>query len=284
MTAEGLRKTRREKYCGASDLKRIEVIGRDIWISCPRHQSITKTVDNILKLKDVEPAPCMLVCGEGGFGKTALINELKMSSKDRSEAIRFMSLADNPGMLKFSDLVMSALGVPILPGRATTRALLPPDIVKYVRQSNIRALIIDEMQSSLTVSRGEQERNLLLIKALSGAPYRLSIIAFGTSAAKNALSVDAQLSRRYEILELQRWTLDDEFRNFLASWENELPLREDSRLYRDDIAKALLLHSNGVMDFVVKGVKWAAIQAVLTGEEKITKELIEKGFATRWSY
>ncbi|GGJ86479.1 TniB family NTP-binding protein [Pseudomonas matsuisoli] len=283
MPSEVAIKSRRERYVSASDEERIEIINRDIWITCPRHQVIIKTIQNILHLKDVEPAPCVLVCGEGGFGKTALLAHLQ-SEMEMLAKVKFMSLANNPGMLKFNELVLSVLGVPMHPGRSSPRNMIPADLVKYVRNNNIKALIIDEFHTSLTATRLEQEKNLSFIKALSGAPYFLSIIALGTSIAKNALSVDQQLSRRYEIFELKKWKLDDEFRNFLASWENALPLKQDSNLYRDDIARALLGRSEGVMDFVVKGIKWAAIQAVLTKEEKITPSLIELGYETRYGY
>lgn len=277
-------KSRREKFLSAPDDKRIDVISRDVWISCPRHEVIIRNVRNVLKIREVGTAQCLLVFGPGGFGKTSLIDQIERSSSGWGEGVRVMSLANNPSNLKFNDLVMSALGAPILPSKSG-RATVPMDLLKYIRLNNIRALVIDEIQTSLTVPRAEQERNLTFLKALSGAPYFLTIIAFGTEMAKNALSVDSQLSRRYEILEIPKWKLDDEFRNFLASWEEALPLKEISNLYKDDLARMILSYSEGgVMDHVVKGIKWAAIQAVLTGEEKITKEIFERGQSIRFGY
>jgi len=225
----------------------------------------------------------MLVCGEGGSGKTTLIKKIVRASEDWNSGVRSMSLIDNLGGLRFNELVMHAMGVPISFGRAS-RAIIPSDVEKYVQQQQIKCLIIDEMQASLINTKAEQLKHLNILKALSNEPYCLSVVAFGTAEAKSALSYDQQLARRYDLFDLSKWTLGDEFRNFLATWEQSLPLRKESKLYRDEIARLILELTGGTMDYVVKSLKWAAILAVKSGEEQITPEILTKAYSSKWGF
>ncbi len=275
--------TRGSKYVSASESVRINIITRDIWIDCTRFQHIIRAVENILKASGTVPAPCMLVCGEGGSGKTSLIKKILRTSESWDSGVKSMSLIDNLGGLRFNELVMHAMGVPIYTGRSS-RTIIPADATKYVQQQRIKCLIIDEMQASLINTRSEQLKHLNILKALSNEPYCLSIVAFGTAEAKSALSYDQQLARRYDLFDLSKWTLGEEFRNFLATWEQNLPLRKESKIYRDEIARVILELTGGTMDYVVKSIKWAAILAVKSGEEQITPEILRKAYSSKWGF
>lgn len=271
------------KYVSSSKNTRINIITRDIWLDCTRFQHIIRSVENILKVSGTVPAPCMLVCGEGGSGKTSLIKKIVRTSEKWDFGVRTMSLVDNLGGLRFNELVMYALGVPISSG-ARSRLIIPSDVAKYVQQQQVKCLIIDEMQASLNNTKSEQLKHLNILKALSNEPYCLSVVAFGTAEAKSALSYDQQLARRYDLFDLSKWTLGDEFRNFLATWEQNLPLRKESKLYRDEIARVILELTGGTMDYVVKSLKWAAILAVNSGEEQITPEILKKAYSSKWGF
>jgi Bacterial TniB protein len=70
---------------------------------------------------------------------------------------------------------------------------------------------------------------LNVIKYL-GNELKLPIVAVGTQDAFNALSTDPQLANRFEPAVLPRWHYDREFLRLLMSFEQVLPLRNESRL------------------------------------------------------
>ncbi len=263
-------------------LERIEIINRNVWVDCPQCSRIERIVKNILAARGLSPAPCLLVCGEGGAGKTSMISRIRSKQVTIDGVVAYISLSENPENLRFRDQLLMALGVP--PKSQTISGKIPNGLEKYLQIRKIVAIIIDEFHDALLAQRVEQRKNLSLLKTLSGPPYHLTVIGFGTPSAVNALQQDPQLERRFEVLKILPWGEGDEFRSFLASIEENLPLRKASKLYSQETVKYLLSNTNGTMDEVLKAIKFGAIHALKNGEEQITVESIKLGSVRRWDY
>ncbi|WP_085597650.1 MULTISPECIES: TniB family NTP-binding protein [unclassified Pseudomonas] len=261
--------------------ERIESINKRIWVDCPQCSRVERVIENMLNADGLSPAPCLLVCGEGGAGKTSIINRIKKKQSSLEELIAFTTLSESPDGLRFRDLLLMALGVPF---REQGRSKIPNGLEKYLQLRRFSAIVIDEFHEALLVQRGEQRRNLSMLKTLSGAPYHLRVMGFGIPSALNALQQDPQLERRFEVLKILPWEEGDEFRSFLASVEENLPLRKASCLYSQEIVKYLLSNTNGTMDQVLKVIRFGAIHAIINGEEKITVESMKLGAIRRWDY
>ncbi|RSC25933.1 transposase [Pseudomonas putida] len=262
--------------------ERIRNILKDYWIDYPQARKPVNAIMTILEVPIRNTAPCMLVCGEGGSGKTAIVQQLTKKNPALGSPMVFLSLVDNPGNLKFKQLILEALGLPTRLGSG--RGVLPQEVAGYIEAKGVRALIIDEFHDSLLVAKNELQKNLSLLKGLSAPPYHLSVIGFGTKDARNALSSDPQLARRYYINELLPWNMDEDFRNFLATLEHFVKLRKPSNLHSEDMVRLIHRYSQGTMDNVVRLVKVAAIYAIVSGEEKITAEHLEKASQEPWGY
>lgn len=263
-------------------VERIEIINKNIWVDCPQCSRVERIVKNMLSARGMSPAPCLLVCGEGGAGKTSIISRISSKHAAVNGVVAFASLSENPDNLKFRELLLLALGVPLKAQGGSGK--IPNGLEKYLQLRKIIAVIIDEFHDALLAQLAEQRKNLSLLKTLSGPPYHLRIMGFGTLSAVNALKQDPQLERRYEVLKLEPWVEGDEFRSFLASIEENLPLRKASKLYSEETVKYLLETTNGTMDQVLKAIKFGAIHAIKNGDEKITKESIREGSLRRWDY
>ena len=282
MSSDHVKKTRRH-LVELPAAQRIKIIQQNVWVDCPQSRLIINMVKNIVRSPRQVPSPCLLVCGEGGAGKTAIIRQIKAASEAWDENVVFMALNENPGNLKFREHLLLAMGTPTT-ARNTLNAKLPEELADWVELRKIKALVIDEFHDSLISNRPDQLKTLSMLKGLSGDPYGLSIIGFGTSLAKNALRHDAQLLRRYHIHEIKPWTETETFRAFLAALEENLPLRKPSELYSAKTVKYLLSKSSGVMDNVVKLVLYGAVLAVISGEEKITPYTMDEAIANPWAY
>jgi hypothetical protein len=272
-----------KRYLAMYDvLDRIEVINMNIWVDCPQCSQVERVIRNMLNVRGVSPAPCLLVCGEGGSGKTSIINRISSKYAAVEGSLVFTSLSENPDNLRFRDLLLLALGVPLK--SQASGAKIPNGLEKFLQLRRISGIVIDELHDALLAQLAEQRKNLSLIKTLTGPPYNLSIMGFGTFSAVNALKQDPQLERRFEILKILPWVEGDEFRSFLASIEENLPLRKASKLYSAEIVKYLLTHTKGTMDEVLKALKFGAIHALINGEENITIKSMNEGFIRRWDY
>ncbi|WP_246218888.1 TniB family NTP-binding protein [Pseudomonas izuensis] len=253
--------------------RRISYLLQEFWIDCPHAR---KTLNAILTMLEIPPrttAPCMLVCGEGGTGKTSIVTQLQKMNRGLGSPLVFMTLTENSGKLKFKQLIVEAIGLPMKLGAG--RETLSKEIASYIHSHGIRGIVIDEFHESLIVPKTEQLRNLSLLKGLSGSPYNLSIIGFGVGRAKNALLYDDQLARRYYMRELPMWSLNEDFRNFVATLEKRFNLKNPSQLHQEDMLRLIYELSKGVMDRLVKMLTTAACYAIATGVEVINREMIK---------
>ncbi|WP_325437446.1 TniB family NTP-binding protein [Pseudomonas nitroreducens] len=272
-------------HASKSSSERIKIISKDVWFECSQGAAIINLAKRYSSLSDVSPAPCNVIVGEGGYGKTSIIRQIEKRSKDWPGSVRFLSMSNNPGNLRFNELLLVALGLPRQAGSSRhKKELFPSELAKFIEHSGIKVLVIDEIHDAIGRNKTEQHHSLALLKALSEFPYCLSVIAFGTRLAGNALSLDEQLYRRYDPIVLRRWERGAEFTDFLHSWAVNLPLRNTTDVKDKALIKYILDQTNGEMDRVVKLIKWGAIQAVVGGEERLTKEVMARGLVERWGF
>jgi hypothetical protein len=88
-------------------------------------------------------------------------------------------------------------------------------------------VVFDEVHNLLAGSQREQRRALNVLKTLANV-LQAVIVAVGTRDALLAIQTDAQVARRFEPLELPRWSENDSFRAFVASLLKAMPLRRVS--------------------------------------------------------
>lgn len=265
--------------------QRVHEIQKDdrIWIDYPKAAMVFDIVEQFCRLPPRAQAPCLVVYGEGGTGKSSIIRQLKRD-KGISQKSVFVALNVNPYNFKFNELLADALGVPAGPQTHKNYSTLTAQLAEVIKLRQIKCLVIDELHDALLVTRNEQQRFLSLLKGLSNEPYGLSIVGFGTSLASSALSSDKQMSRRFQQVQLEDWKETEAFRSFLVGLEEQLPLSKPSHLDSEDIVMYLISNTYGRMDDVMKLVRAAACHAITTGLECITIDLLDKAQASPWGY
>ena len=174
---------------------RISAILKDIWFDCPSTDRILVIAKNMVCAKGMNPAPCLLIIGEGGSGKTALIKRIVLESIKWPGKVASLSMGDNPAGLKFKQLVFHELGLPHDLKHARP-SVLPLDLAKIISQRDVRLIIIDEIHAGIKDGRREQDISMEFLKMLAAPPYSLAVMAVGTEEAGQPLAVDMQLARR----------------------------------------------------------------------------------------
>ena len=97
----------------------------------------------------------------------------------------------------------------------------------------------------------------------------------GTNEASFALKAERQLDTRFDKVIIPKWNYDDDFLRLLATIEKILPLEKESDLTEDGLSLKIFQMSHGILGEVVKILKLAAIEAIDSGEERITKRMLE---------
>lgn len=274
-----------QEFLKLSSAQRIGRIQDDKrWVDYPCAESVFKTINNMLAVPDRAQAPCLLVYGDGGTGKSSIVSRLKGFPRFRDKLI-YIELSVRTDNAKLPKLISESLGAPydlVKDSRASRP--LPIELEQIIKLRGIKGIILDELHDAFLVPRLEQQRNLSLIKGLTNHPIGVSIFGFGTSAANNSIKSDAQFYRRFNTIKLEDWKDSNEFRSFMAGLESQIPLRKPSFLDSSELCGYVLERTGGRMDSVVRLIRAAACHAISSGEEAITPAVLRTAFSDPWGY
>lgn len=219
----------------------------------------------------------LLVIGPVGSGKStlgALIeNTLAPTSSPNSKGIVSISMTGLTTMRAVFGRILESLNGPVLASQRTADRELA--VLRVLRSIGCRMLILDEVQDVLKRSPAEQRRALDAIKFLMNE-MKLPIVALGSEDSERAFGEDRHLSARFKTFHLPVWKQDDLFADFLHSLEMRLPLRRPSALTTKAAISFLIKESRGSLDGIMTSIRDATVHAILSGEERITPEVLEK--------
>lgn len=262
-----------------SNAERIEFCKMDRWVSYPAAQQALNEVDNLRTYpKNLRPNN-VLVVARSGNGKSSILEyfanrhptTITESGAPIMPVLR-IDMPESPDESEFWSLILWALGISHRDGDRTAHKKRQAKAAMVY--AGIRVFVIDELNN---VTQAGREAAFILtgIRNLS-TELRLPIVAAGTQQAINALNLDPQLKSRFEPFGLPRWLLNREYLQFLASYEQLLPLAEPSQLASRELAPTLYGMAGDTIGQTVKLLRLAASEAIAQGTERITPDLLKK--------
>lgn len=263
-----LSKAERKAFCRA-----------DRWIGYTRAIEVLGQLDDLVNYPRGLRMPNVLVVGRSGNGKSSIIERFEKSHGIRTAEtggaiapVLRVDMPDTPDQAQFWSAILWAL---LITHRDTAPAkLLKREAKSALQYAHVGVLVIDEFNN--LVNAGRKAGDILAaIRELSNA-LKISIVAFGTQAAINALNLEPHMKSRFQPLSLQRWRLDAEYLRFLASYERLLPLARPSGLATRELAPRIYGLGGDTVGGTVKLLKAAASLAVDLGTECITVPVLDK--------
>ena len=103
----------------------------------------------------------------------------------------------------------------------------------------------------------------------------MSLVCFGVKEAREAISGDVQLARRFDELTLPRWSADAQYEALVISILRNTPLREPTVLTAKSLRRILQV-TEGLTALVFRMLNELAIEAVKVGVERITDDAVER--------
>jgi hypothetical protein len=261
---------------------RIRRIRTDRWIAYARAEAALSAIENLLSFPKRTRMPNLLLVGPTNNGKTMIVEKFRRAHPPTEAGMARNGLASMPVLKvqmpqapderQFFGTILNALG---MPNRPNDRIAAKQDAtVRLMRATDVRLLVIDEMHNVLSGAHNQQRRFLNLLRWL-GNELQIPLVAVGTAEALRAIQSDDQLANRFEPFALPPWREGEEYRRLLSTFEAVLPLRRPSRLTEPAMARKILSAAEGILGEIVTIVTRAAVQAVTSGAEAISAELID---------
>ncbi len=137
----------------------------------------------------------------------------------------------------------------------------------------MQVLVIDEVHNILAGSYREQRIVLNTLRFLSNR-LQISLVCFGVNEAREAISGDVQLARRFEQFTLNRWAANEQFESLVASILRNTPLRKSSVLAPKSLRRMLQI-TEGITANIFHSINSLGVDAIKNGREQITDEAVE---------
>lgn len=265
----------------ASNEVRIRYVKGARWITYDRANEILKKLDDLLNHPVKERMPCMLLVGETNNGKSELVKHfLKKHPEDDNldgeEIIRPIIYVQSPPGPSEGALYTGILKKVFEPVPKNESVDAKRDRVLYIlRRIGLKMLIIDEIHHLLQGTPTKQRNFLNSLKFVSN-DLAIPIVGVGTEEAQVALSTAPEIANRFRSEPLKRWQADRDAGRLLAAFERLLPLKKPSKLFEEGLAALVVGRAEGKIGEMSDLLTTATIHAIETGEERITKLVIDQ--------
>jgi hypothetical protein len=222
-------------FLAESDERRIRAIRSRRWVLYPRAKQALNRLSRLLDHPRGTRMPSVAIYGDSGMGKTMIMKRFRdehppsfspVTGTLRTPVLA-MEMTSRPGERRFYAELLTLLGAPQRP-RADI-AQMEQAALRIMEAIGVQVLVIDEVHNILAGSYREQRIVLNTLRFLSNR-LQISLVCFGVNEAREAISGDVQLARRFEQFTLSRWVANEQFENLVTSILRNTPLRNPSVL------------------------------------------------------
>ena len=223
--------------------------------------------------------PSIAIYGDSGMGKTMIMKRFRDEHPPRFDPVSgalktpvlAMEMTSRPGERRFYSELLTLLGAPQR-SRADI-AQMEQATLRIMGAIGVQVLVMDEVHNILAGSYKEQRIVLNTLRFLSNR-LQISLVCFGVNEAREAISGDVQLARRFEQFTLSRWAANEQFEILVASILRNTPLRYPSVLTPKSLRRMLQI-TEGITSSIFHMVNNLAVEAIESGCERVTDDAIE---------
>jgi predicted AAA+ superfamily ATPase len=267
-----------------------------VFIRYPRLKNLHAKIEFCREFSEIAAEPeCMLITGTKGAGKTTLIEwyasnfPIRELPEKRIIPVLVVTVPSPATVKGLSSAMLEAVGDPAADKGAVSSITLR--LRKYIRDCEVELIILDEFQHF----DDRQTKNVLKtisdwLKNLINETRR-PIVLVGMPGCESVLENkgNEQLKRRFSSREEIApfvWDTDTpehivEFRNLLKGIDDALPLLNDSHLAEETTAFLIHAATDGVINYVMKLLRWAAKLAIEKGSEQIDHSILAEAYEKR---
>lgn len=259
---------------------RVRTILAERWVHYPRASQALRVLNRLLDHPRTTRMPSIAIYGDSGMGKTMIMEKFRRDHPpefDREAGVErtrvlALQMAGKPGERRLYAQILAALDAP-QSARATV-VDLEQVALRLMRAVDVQILLLDEIHNILAGTFREQRIVLNALRYLSNE-LKIALVCFGVNEAREAISGDVQLARRFEEYPLPRWAADETFQQLVLAIIRNLPLRQPSVLSARAVRRILQV-TGGITARVFRMLNELGIEAIETGTERITDEAVER--------
>lgn len=261
-------------YLDRDQEERIAYIRAPRWIGHHAAQdSHRRLAELLLRPASLRTQGLMLV-GPYANGKTMIaerfaVEHLRTSPKQR---VWIAQTREGAGLGHFYASILQALRAPGADMWNLGRKAEQLDHLLFSLKPKV--LILDEFHNALRGRARDVEAVFAFLRRI-GRQYDISPVLIGEVAVCDFINATSEMASRFDLVAVPRWQYDEHYLMLLDSLEAALPLAKSSDLSTEPLARLIFSLSEGLIGEIVTIVAKAAIAAITSGTERISKANID---------
>lgn len=263
------------------DERRIARIQRGFWIGYTEATEIRDELERLFNYPTISRMPNMALIGESNSGKTELLKnfykrhaiEPDPNADSMTVPVLMIQAPEIPTVDAFYEELLEAVFLPVRMHSKEGPSAKRRRFVAAVQNLGLRMVIVDEAHGMMTAKR-TQALILNAIKYL-GNDLQVPMVLAGTDELFSLLSSDKQLANRFPPTHMPKWYQSINLAKLLVTLEQKIELKNPSNLKDARIQDQLVAMSDHLLGEIIDIVKFAAEEAIKSGEEVITVELLQ---------
>jgi chromosomal replication initiation ATPase DnaA len=260
---------------------RMELADHTRWVGYTQAQKILKKLDYLFTCTPSHRPPCLLLVGDTGNGKSALLERYCQSHPNYEQPedgrllrpVLYVQAPHKTEEKAFYSGILEALGAPYPANEHIINRQWR--VIHLLRAVKVRVLVIDEIHNILSGTQKTHRDFLAVLRFLTNE-LRIPLVGAGIRTAQNAVGYDPQLDSRFEKVYLPHWQMGTEYLRLLASFERMLPLKLPSNLTQDSIAQELMNRSKGNLAKLTMLLRRATMTAIENKVECINLSVLKQ--------
>lgn len=263
-----------------SNEERLRFIDEPRWVGYDVADKITNELIGLLNYPKRLRMPNLLIVGDSNNGKTSISHRFYtnygLPHEENSHLVMPVLFANAPASTSDKDLYMAILEALNMPYRSKDSASsLSYQVIHLCKVYQVKMLMVDEFHSMLTGTVRQQLQVMNALKYLCNE-LQMPIVGIGTHDARRILHTDPQHASRFHMVEIPLWQLNKDFQKLLFRIEGILPLKKPSNLKQSHLASLIYSIAQGNLGNVHRLLTVCAKDAIMSGTEQITEEIILK--------
>ncbi len=260
-----------------------------IWIGHSDAKRVHARLDLMLRTPPSDRPKNLLVFGESNVGKSTILKRWAKGVNDKAAVAAETADPETMGDWavlpvvrvqtppkgdegRLYDNILRAMGYP-LPISYSPSAKCQT-VLKLLANNQTKIVMLDEFHNALSGRFDQRLHFNVVIKNLTNEAG-IPLVVAGVETVELVFRKEDQLHRRFSRIELKAWRDNEDWRKLLRSFERLIPLKHPSVLADPVMATTLYEVSSGRIGDLSDVLKEAAIRAILSGEERITPDMIQ---------
>jgi SpoVK/Ycf46/Vps4 family AAA+-type ATPase len=253
--------------------ERIRYIRAPRWIGHPIAKDAHRRLAELLSRPPSLRTDGLMLVGPYANGKTMIaerfaVEHLRSSSKQK---VWMVQTREGAGLGHFYGSILQALRAPT--GDSWDVGRKAEQVDHLLASLKPKVLIFDEFHNALRGRARDIEAVFALLRRI-GRQYDVSPVLIGEVAVYDFINNTSEMASRFELHAVPRWHYGEGYFMLLDSLEAALPLERVSDLSNEPLARRIFGLSEGLIGETVTIVTKAAIAAIRSGAERITKMCI----------